>query len=647
MDFDTPIQTTTDIQPPGVQPDSQAASFQAIGPKEIRKFVNILNEYNSGLNATKQRIIDSEQWWKLRNTQQEQANGREIGKDGGFASRSAWLHNVIVSKHADAMESYPEAKMLPREQSDEAEAQNLTDIIPCILERNGFEEEYSKAMWQKAKTGTGVYKVIWDPEAVNGMGDISVFNINLLNLYWEPGKTNIQDSRYFFQTELENKDVLLEEYPQLEGKLRSNSFVSAKFLYDDTVNTSNKFTVIEVYYHKKINGKKILHYCKFVGDQVLYASENDPELAERGWYDHGMYPYVFDPLFPIEGSPCGYGFVDVCRNPQEVIDVLRTAGIKNAAVGATPRYFIRGEGSINEEEFLDLSKPLVHGQNLDETAIRIIEHARLDSSYITMIDGTIQELRETSGNTETSTGNIQSGVTAASAIAALQEASGKGSKDSNRSSYRCYRNIVTMIIELDRQFYDLPRYFRITGENGARRYITYTNAALVAQYQGMAYGVDLGYRLPVFDIIVTAQKQSAYSTVAQNELAIQLYQLGFFNPQMTDQALLCLDMMDFRGKEELVQKVAANGTMFQKLVQYMQLCLVFAQTMQPALVPMIAQDMAKYGASAAPMMGAAPAMFQGDSTGATTKEDARVENARARSNNASRPDESPVVAGGR
>lgn len=646
MDYDTPIQRVTDIQPPDVQSDSVTA-VQAIGAKEVRRFVGVLQEYSSGLAPTKQRIIASEQWWKLRNTQQEHAGGSRIGKDGGFVSRSAWLHNVIVSKHADAMDSFPEAKMLPREEADKAEAQNLTDIVPCILEMNEFEEEYSKAMWQKAKTGTGAYKVIWDPSAVNGVGDIAVFNVNLLNLYWEPGRGDIQDSRYLFHTELESKDVLLEEYPQLEGKLKSNGFVSAKFLYDDSVNTSNKCTVIEVYYHKRVNGRKTLQYCKFVGDQVLYATENDPELAQRGLYDHGMYPYVFDPLFPIEGSPCGYGYVDVCRNPQEVIDTLKTASIKNAVVGATPRYFIRGNSSINEDEFLDLNSPLVHVQNLDENAVRLIQHNNLDGNYINVMNGTIQELRETSGNTEASTGNIQSGVTAASAIAALQEASGKGSRDSSRTSYRGYRKVVTMVIELIRQFYDLPRQFRIAGQNGVNRYITYTNAGLMGQQQGTAFGIDLGYRLPVFDIIVTAQKQNAYSTVSQNELAMQLYQLGIFNPQMVDQALMCLDMMDFRGKEELIQKVAQNGTMMQKLLQYLQLSFALAQTARPELVPMIAQDIAMFGGGIPMDAGSSALPDVGAAAKEGKKEHALVENARARSNSASQVDGGAVTAGGK
>ena len=538
----------------------------AVGEAEVRNFVEVLRRYKAGKQATERRILASENWWKLR-SQEEERHLTRNGADGGLTSTSAWLHNVIVSKHADAMESYPAPVILPREAGDAAEAQTLSSIIPCILERSHFEDQYSEAAWQKGKTGTGVFKVIWDAQALNGLGDIAVSQVNLLNLYWEPGKKDIQQSRYFFHTELEDREVLEEEYPGLGEKLTGGKdFLSTRFLYDDYVDVTDKVTVVEVYYHKVVEGRKTLQYCKFVSDQVLFATENDPELSLRGLYDHGLYPYVFDPLYPIEGSPCGYGYVDVCRNPQTVIDTLKTAYIKNAMVGATPRYFARGDGAVNEEEFLDLAKPLVHVNSSSEDTLRRIEHTSLDSVYMAVLEGTIQELRQTSGNTETSTGNIQSGVTAASAIAALQEASGKGIRDSNRSTYRAFGKIVYMVIELIRQFYDLPRQFRITGELGREEFLSYTNQGLRRRHQGTDFGRDMGYRMPVFDIQVTAQKRNAYSTVAQNELALQLYSQGLFDPQRADQALMCLEMMDFEGKDLLMAKIARNAQVWQVLL---------------------------------------------------------------------------------
>ena len=630
------ISVTQGVKPP----EAMTPNVAPIGPEQLQRFMQVLQKYKAGKSNTENRIIASENWWKLRNTTEEQKQ-TNIGKDGGFRSVSGWLHNVIVSKHADAMESFPEPNVLPREAGDKEEAQRLSDIIPCILEQNNFEETYSDVIWSKLKFGTGAYKVVWDAGKLNGLGDIALEQVNLLNIFWEPGITDIQKSRYIFHTELMDKDILEEMYPQIKDKVKGKNFTSTTFLYDDHVDTENKHTVIEVYYHKYVQGRKTLQYCKFVGDQVLYATENDPQMAVRGLYDHGKFPYVLDPLFPIEGSPCGYGYVDICRNPQTEIDLLKTSFIKNAMVGATPRYFTRQDGAVNESEFLDLSKPIVHvNSDLGDNFIRRVEHTPLDGMYVNVLDRTINELRETSGNTETSTGSTSSGVTAASAIAALQEASGKGSRDSTQATYRAYMQIVDMCIELIRQFYDLPRQFRIIGEYGTQQFISYNNAGIKPQHQGTAFGEDMGFRLPVFDIKVSAQRRNVYTKISQNEMAIQFFQMGFFNPQMADQTLMCLDMMEFDGKDEIMQKVSQNGGLYQKLIQYMQLALTFAQVAQPQMAEQIAQDImaTMQGGGMISSGGVNPQMLQTNSIGAVEQEEHPVvEKARTRANEATQP----------
>ena len=651
----------------GMEAEEQMQGPVLIGQEQLREFRQILQKYKSGSNSTKQRIIASENWWKLRNTAEE-AKKSMVGADGGFTSQSAWLHNVIVSKHADAMESYPEPNILPREESDKDEATMLSAIVPCILEQNDFETVYSDAMWQKCKSGTGCYKVVWDKNKLNGLGDVAIHKVNILNLYWEPGITDIQQSRYLFYVELMDKDVLEERYPGID--LRGTDVLNSQYAYDDTVTSENKCSVVEVYYRRNKNGKTVLHYCKFVGENVLYATENElaaqtddmgqpmgPSMAEAGLYDHGMYPYILDPLYPIEGSPCGYGYVDVCKNPQTEIDLMKTGFVKNAMVGAIPRYFSRQDGNVNEEEFLDLSRPIVHvNGSVDEASLRQINFNQLPGVYVNMLDRTIQELRETTGNTETSTGTA-SGVTAASAIAALQEASGKGSRDATQASYRAYSKIVMMVIELIRQFYDMPRKFRILGEMGAEEYVTYTNQGLKPQAQGKAFGQDMGYRKPEFDIKVSAQKKNVYTKVSQNELALQFFKMGFFNPQMTDQAMLCLEMMDFDGKEMVMRRVQKAGGMMQLLQMALPLAMMAAMQQNPMLaqqmmvqaqklgipvgMPAMAQGMAPAGASSG---GGNVSLPESDNiAGLKKKEHGIVRNARERAQGASQPGTGKIV----
>ena len=129
---------------------------------------------------------------------------------------------------------------------------------------------------------------------------------------------------------------------------------------------------------------------------------------------------------------------------------------------------------------------------------------------------------------------------------------------------------------------DLGSGCRITGENGQEQFVSYDNAGLQPQAQGEISGVDMGYRVPEFDISVQAQKQTAYTTMAQNELALQFYQLGFFNPQQADQTLMCLDMMEFRGKEDVVAKIRRMGTLYDQMQMLLQYAATLAQKAQDA-----------------------------------------------------------------
>lgn len=548
----------------GVQ-DGFSALAARIGVEQIREANNTLQKYKQGKANLEQRIIDNEQWYKLRHWECMRDKKQQV------QPTSAWLFNSLANKHADAMDNFPSPNILPREEGDKGEAEMLSSIIPVILEQNDFEETYDNVQDYRLKSGTGVYGIFWDNEKMNGLGDISILKADLINLFWEPGITDIQRSRHLFHVELADNDLLEQEYPQLRGKLSSSSIDLSKYVYDDTVDTSTKSAVVDWYYKKRQNGRNVLHYCKYVNDVVLFATENDPEMAERGWYDHGQYPFVFDPLFSMEGTPCGFGYIDVGKDTQAYIDRANQAIMQNMLANAKPRHFIRSDGSVNEAEYADTTKDFIHVDgSLGQDSILPVQGKPLNNVYIEVLHDKIDELKETTGNRDISTGGTTSGVTAASAIAAMQEAGSKLSRDNNKASYRAFRKVVLMVIELIRQFYDLPRCFRIIGENGTARFVEYSNANLQPQMQGMEMGVDMGYRLPLFDVEITAQKASPYSKMSQNELALQFFGAGFFNPQMSDQALVCLEMMDFDRKQGIMQRIAQNGMMYKAAMMMMQ-----------------------------------------------------------------------------
>ena len=605
------LDLTADESPGGESLAGVLDGEPAIGEKEISEAMAILEKYKSAKASLDKRIIDNEEWYKLGHWKQY---GNRV-MEGKRSPSTGWLFNSIANKHADAMDNYPEPNVLPRAADDEATAKVLSKILPTVLEQCDYETAYSDTWWRKLKTGTGVKGVFWDPAARGGLGEISIKSINILMLYWEPGVEDVQDSPNLFSLSLANNDQLESQYPQLKGHT-GHSLDVAKYVHDDSLDTSDKSVVVDWYYKKALpGGQTVLHYCKYCNGVVLYASENDPAMKDRGFYDHGNYPFVFDPLFREEDSPAGFGYIDVMKDTQTAIDEMNHAMDENVKLAAKQRYVLSDTAGVNEEELADFGRDIVHvvGRLTDDT-FRPLQVSGLQGNLITYRDDRVSELKEISGNRDVSQGGTTSGLTAASAIAALQEAGSKLSRDMLKSAYRAFAKECYLVIELMRQFYDEQRVYRITGESGGTEYVPFSNAALQAQPGGMVGGVQLGDHEPVFDITVTAAKKSTFSRLSQNETAKECYQLGFFAPANADAALAALDMMDFEGIEKVRERVSQNGTLYQQLQQMAQQLQKMA-----AIIDQQNGTNVSAAASAAGQAAGAAGGGSGGSTGAKTR----------------------------
>lgn len=502
---------------------------KTINEASVLRAVETLASYKAAKANLETRLIENEEWWRLRHC------------DPQKTTPSAWLFNSVVNKHADAMDSIPTCTCLPREARDRDAAEMLDRILPCIFEETSFESVYSDCWYEKLKSGTGCYGVFWNPSLDFGLGNIDIRPVDLLNLYWEPGVSDIQDSKNVFHIELWDNETLSAAYPDLADNLASPSVDISHYIYDDAVDTSDKSAVIDWYYKKKKGNRTVLHYCKFVNNTLLYASENLPEYKERGFYDHGKYPFVLDTLYPVKGSPCGFGIIDSMKGTQMEIDTLGSSIIKNAKMASGRRFFVRADGALNEREFADWDKPFVHysGSGDPNSSIMPINVPALPGTYVTILQNKIEELKETSGNRDFAQGSVTGGVTAYNAIAALQEAGSKTTRDMITASYRAFEQICQLIIELIRQFYLIPRCFRITGDNGID-FLSVSGEMLTA---------------PIYDIKIRAYKKNAYSRASTNELACRLYEMGMFTGGNYQAAEICLSMMDFDGRDEMLSKM--------------------------------------------------------------------------------------------
>jgi hypothetical protein len=556
----------------------------------IDKLNETLKKYTQGKKNLESKIIENDRWYRSQHW--DLIRGSNANKDNPEPV-TAYLFNTIANKHADAMDYYPEPNIFEREQDDVQEAQTLSKIIPLIIEKNNFRKTYSNAWWYKLKQGCSVYGVFWNPQLEGGLGDIDIQKLDLLNIYWEPGITDIQKSPYLFVVSLVDDEALHQMYPQTKDRVQEVKPLEIKtYVSDDTIDLQGKSLLVDAYYKKQTeDGRTVVHLTKYVDNMPLASTEDDPQTAQTGLYDHGMYPIILDPLFPEESTPVGFGFIDIVKNPQMYIDKLDQIISKNALISGKLRTIVKENGSINEEELADLSKDIIHtkgGTCREGEDFATIQAKPLPQFIVQHRQNKINELKEIAGNRDFQQGGTAGGVTAMGAILALQEAGNKLSRDMIGDSYAVYTQIIYMCIELIRQFYDEPRMFRIIGDEGNPQYIEYTNRGLKPQPLQPAYegegnilnpetgqmepdpNYQSKYRTPIFDIKVKPEKASPFSREAQNELAKELFQMGFFNPEMATQAKIALEMMSFEGKDKVYKMVMQNGDLYVQMQQMQQ-----------------------------------------------------------------------------
>ena len=512
-----------------------------MGKEQSYYIFDVFRKYLADRSRDNAKRREEEDFWRMK----------------GEGEHTAWLFNAIANKHADAVDNLPAPFVLPREAEGEEAAKELSKILPVVFEEAGFEKVWSDVWYDKLKHGTGCYGVFWDPKAEDGHGGVRIERVDVAALCWEPGVSDIQDSDYVFYSKIMDRGAVEEEFPdaELPGGDPYGVFPGSDGAPYDM---AGKVVVTDCYC-KRMNGS-YLDFIKFCGDTVLYSLSDEDPYCYYGLYDHGLYPFFFDPLYPIKNSPCGFGLIGTMKDTQRQIDRLSESLTKSAELSARTRYFIRTDGAVNEEEFADFAKPFVHvqGSRLGDDSIRQIDSPGVDPSAFSVLKHKIDELKETVGNRDFSQGATASGVTAASAIAALQEAGNKLSRDMIAGSYEVFRRMSLCVIELLRQFCVPPRIYRVESGDGYE-FVSYSSGSIAPKYQ-IIHGTDFGRWAPSFDVKVSAERRSPITRVTQNDMAKEFFAMGLFNPSRRAEALTCISMMDFEGKDKLIKTLSEENS---------------------------------------------------------------------------------------
>lgn len=500
----------------------------------ISRAAQTYSRYKGEMAAFRDKVRENDRWYKCNYGQGIKNGTNEPGP------ATAFITNAIFNRYADFIDNYPVPNILERTPDYSETAKKLRDIIPVILNITEFKSIYKRNCYNKMKNGSGIYGVFYNEDEEK----IEITAVDIMDFFCDIRAKDIQDSQFIFVRNAVDNELLKTKYPRYASLFEGGCSVEGR---EGNYSLPDRTEVIDCYY-KKLDGT--LHMMKLVNEGTVIDATEDIEGYEGGLYSHGKYPFVIDNMYPDDDNLMGFSLIDITRNPQMYIDKLDGAILKNAMLSSHPRWLLKDNGGINKKEFTDMRNEVISSAaDVDEKNIRMFQVNSLPAFVREHRSKKIEELKEISGNRDWNNGGTTGGVTAASAIEALQNTGQKLSRANIDDTYESYKRIIYMVIELIREFFNKSSVYRVTDENGHKSFIEFSNKEM---YESEAFG-KRKCRPAEFDVTVVPQKENPFTSEANNKMISQLWTMGYFLPQNMELSIMALRCMNFDSRDKLVE----------------------------------------------------------------------------------------------
>ncbi len=454
------------------------------------------------------------------------------------------IQSTVENIAADLMDALPEAIITPETPEDARAARVVEALIRENHDAACYEREYRRMVHDLLVGGYAVQEVGYDPVLNGNLGGAFIRHTDNRGILFDPLCTDIQDGRAVFKFALRTREWLASRFPGYDG---STDGYSGQPLAEDAHITGDKSkTVLLIEYwwreYDANSGACRVHMAQLAGGKVLTDSR---DLKPEGYYAHGQYPFFVTPLFPRKGSPLGLGLVDLFEGQQRYADKLDQIILKNALMASHNKLLITEASGFDADDLRDWAKDVHKGEQLG--GVSWFSTPPLPAYILQYTRNMHDSIKEESGANDFSRGGTAGGITAASAIAALQEMSSKRARMASRQLHESYRDAVRMEIEVEREFNLLPRIVSFT-ENGEVQREVFDGKLL-------AKPLPDGRALPIeFSISIKVQKENRWSVLSHNELILQMVQLNMLTPPQA------VELMRFDGREQILRVAReANG----------------------------------------------------------------------------------------
>lgn len=466
---------------------------------------------------------------------------------------------------ADQMDNMPEALMLPETKELEAVAEDLTDIVRFVMAHNNYESIHRRRVEDCFCTGTAVTQIAWDRDMDGGKGNVAIFRWPVESFLWDPASETIQDARALFKVSWHPKSWYEQHYPEKAKDIGSDEGVYSSLGVPDAQDESRPAdedkTMLVEYWYRLYDAKKRRYTIN-----VAYLAGGILLEESKDIYTHGMYPFVLDVYTPIEGIPVGDGLIQECVPMMRYVNRYASYIDMNLRMASKGRLLVDRNAGIDKDALLDWESDVVEGDRIDASALQWMQTQPFTGAVTQQMLQLQTDIKQDSGQNQFTRGETAGGVTAASAISALQEAGGKITRLRTNVLNQGFKAIVEQVMWLISQYYDKNRVLYVTGGKEGdvtQREVTADPARL--------FGKKAGKHLPPppYTVQVQVQRRNPLRQQAQNELFMQAYSMSAQAGQLFPLSVL-FELLHVDGKERILPVLRENESTQQQMMQMAQ-----------------------------------------------------------------------------
>ena len=469
------------------------------------------------------------------------------------------LISTINNTVADQMDNMPEAKMLPETPALLGVADDLSDTVKHVFHLNDYEALHRERCEDFFIAGTAVTQVIWDPDMSRGKGDVALIRWPVEAFLWDPAAEDIQDARALIKVSWHPMSWYTEHFPEAAPYVCAENYAINDVGIPDAwasqqAGDENRAMLME-YWYRHYNAEKRSYSVSvaYIAGHALLAHEEDV-------YEDGQYPFVLDVFSHIEGVPAGDSLVSQLVPMMRYVNRYARYIDENLRMASKSRMLVNRNSGIDRHALSDWTIDVVEGENINVDAVKWFDTKPLSGMVVNQMLQMQQDIKQDSGQNQFTRGETAGGVTAASAISALQEAGGKISRMRTAALNRGFRRMAEMVMWRIHQFYDADRVMMVTGGDGKLK--------TVDMSPGHLFGRTPAGKLPPppYTVQIQVQRRNPLQVQAQNDLFIQAYTMSAQSGQSFPLTAL-FELLNVDGKDKIMPILRQNDMMMAQMQQ--------------------------------------------------------------------------------